>query len=349
MKKMKRLQQLIPILSALLVGIASGTTAEAQGIFDKSDLTPVQQELVDEAGSVTVAYWNEHLNEYKRTIDAVLSDADRERLDRMRVRFAILIEEVGATLNSDLSEDAEGTTVEVEGSLDLDSEEGNKGWELMELWTEAMALGLTYDEGLAQLEDNFFSDVADFGVALDRQLDRFIEEHRAEIAGDEKGRELMANRPEISTQLANLADIREEAGPAWGLVVRPLIMLFNGGDLRDLLPPMAGGTSDATTGVAQMAAILPTDQVLGQNYPNPAADVTTLPIDLPISATGAELKIFDAEGSLVRVDDLGPLPAGASTVDVQVGSLSSGSYLYQLVLTAGETEQVYANVMRVVR
>ncbi len=342
-RMMKRTGRLLLSLLLPIIGIAIAQPASAQKTLgEELELTPIQDQMLEQAGATTVDYWNGQLNEYKQTIDNALSKEDLAQLNRMRVRFAILVDEVGAELNKDLS-DEEGTSIE----LDVNAEESN-GWEIMELWTEAMALGAKYDEGLARLEKNFFGDVAEFGTRIETELDAFIAENRSELEADEKGREVLANRSEISTTIADIKDIGEDEGAqmAWGLFIRPIIMLFNGGDLRDLMPPMMGnfGTSDVT----DMANALPGLTVLGQNYPNPAADITTLPLDLPTTAA-ASVKIYDAEGNLVRVDNLGDLPAGASTVDLQVGSLPAGSYVYQLVVDGEAGDRIYSNVMQVVR
>ncbi|MFQ5334997.1 MAG: T9SS type A sorting domain-containing protein, partial [Flavobacteriales bacterium] len=79
----------------------------------------------------------------------------------------------------------------------------------------------------------------------------------------------------------------------------------------------------------------------GQNYPNPASDITTIPIyNLNRDAV---LQISDVTGTIIR--EVQVLPE-SSFVNVDVSALAGGSYFYRII-TPGETTAV--KPMQVVR
>jgi hypothetical protein len=66
-----------------------------------------------------------------------------------------------------------------------------------------------------------------------------------------------------------------------------------------------------------------------QCFPNPATGFCTLALELP--ATGrAQVNIRSAQGALVRTVDAGPLPRGASTLDLDLNGLAPGVYTVSL-------------------
>lgn len=75
---------------------------------------------------------------------------------------------------------------------------------------------------------------------------------------------------------------------------------------------------------------LPTDWFLGQNYPNPFNPSTN--IRFGIGATEpVRIDIHTITGQLVRSVDLGIMRPGIQTMQLDLGSLSSGLYLYRII------------------
>ena len=71
------------------------------------------------------------------------------------------------------------------------------------------------------------------------------------------------------------------------------------------------------------------ETVLAQNQPNPAKAMTRIDFNLP-TAGEVTLKVYDAQGGLVRTLVSGTRGAGTHSVNLDGGSLSSGVYFYRL-------------------
>lgn len=69
--------------------------------------------------------------------------------------------------------------------------------------------------------------------------------------------------------------------------------------------------------------------MLGQNYPNPAQDVTTIPFYLQ-SGGKASIKLYTMQGRLVQEVVTGNYTMGNNTADIDVSSLAPGIYFYQI-------------------
>ncbi len=315
-----------------------GSVALAQEKSPLDDLAPAHKEMVEEIGSTAVTWWNPRLNKYKRTIDQVLSGEDLETLNRMRVRFAILLERVGPKIGKEFSTDENDAEVEVD--------DGVMVFELMEIWTGTLEIAIRYEEELESLNGKVFADVVGFADEMAVAVETYSEEHRAELEADEKGGEFMASREEVTSTLRSVEGMEEEFSTVYGFVVEPLIMLFNGGDLRDMFPGVMGESS--SVGAGGLIDLLPASNVMMQNYPNPANESTTIPLDLERSAN-ASIRVFNAEGRLMKTEELGTLPSGAQEVELVTEDLEEGSYLYQLVLASPAGDEIFAKVMQVVR
>ena len=72
---------------------------------------------------------------------------------------------------------------------------------------------------------------------------------------------------------------------------------------------------------------------LGQCFPNPAADVVTIPFELKTGAR-VRMEMHDVSGKLVRVLENSTRAAGAQRLEVNVQTLNEGVYFY--TLTAGD-------------
>ncbi|MFY8020824.1 MAG: T9SS type A sorting domain-containing protein [Bacteroidia bacterium] len=68
---------------------------------------------------------------------------------------------------------------------------------------------------------------------------------------------------------------------------------------------------------------------VNQNYPNPFTGVTSVPVNFKRS-TDVTVRIMDLTGKEVFVNNYNNVPAGASTLEINASSLSSGLYLYSI-------------------
>jgi hypothetical protein len=73
---------------------------------------------------------------------------------------------------------------------------------------------------------------------------------------------------------------------------------------------------------------------LGQNYPNPAKSMTTIPIHLQ-NAGMVSLELFDMTGRFIKTLYKGILPQGKSSIDISVSGLGKGIYLYKGTVEQG--------------
>ena len=329
-------------LTLILTIAFSGVLTAQESWTDRitEEMTPLQKELLDQVGTTAVDYWNPRLNKYRNTVDRALSPEDLATLNQMRVRFAILIEELSDDMEESMGREDDSD------EMSFESEEGRGVIELMEIWTQTVALAEKYEEQLAPLGDRVFTDISVFGEELAVDVDEFTAAHSEELSGDEKGKELLASRETIVTKLREAEAVREDFQHVYGFVVEPLIMLFNGGDLRDMIPGFAGSSTSSAQAVA---GLLPASTTLAQNYPNPAATTTTVPLQLDGPVSDATLRIFSADGVEVKSIPLDPMEAGDHAVEVNVADLEQGTYLYQLSIGSGENRQLHAKVMHVVR
>ncbi len=100
--------------------------------------------------------------------------------------------------------------------------------------------------------------------------------------------------------------------------------------------------SDLVLAVAALPGELPEGFALGQNYPNPALDRTTIPFSLE-TAGPVTLDVFDTLGRRVaRVLDRAR-PAGKQEVSFDTNGLSAGLYIYRI--TAGSDTATAALVV----
>lgn len=67
---------------------------------------------------------------------------------------------------------------------------------------------------------------------------------------------------------------------------------------------------------------------LGQNYPNPAKNTTTIPVYLQDAGT-VNLELYDITGRFIRPLYNGQLPQGKSGIEISVSGLGKGIYLYK--------------------
>ncbi|MEM6316149.1 MAG: T9SS type A sorting domain-containing protein [Bacteroidota bacterium] len=86
--------------------------------------------------------------------------------------------------------------------------------------------------------------------------------------------------------------------------------------------------------VGKVISSLPQERVpqpltLGQNFPNPARNQTTIPFTLTKKST-VSLSLFSSSGQLVKKLEVGDFLQGEHQYEIDVSNLASGSYLYEL-------------------
>jgi len=77
------------------------------------------------------------------------------------------------------------------------------------------------------------------------------------------------------------------------------------------------------------------DFTLGQNFPNPAENVTRISYSLE-NAERVSIEVFDITGKLVLAQEEGLRPAGEHVIDLSVSNLSAGTYSY--TVTVGDSK-----------
>jgi len=104
-------------------------------------------------------------------------------------------------------------------------------------------------------------------------------------------------------------------------------------------------TEPRTFGPVRGTAGRPGSFTLAQNYPNPAAETTTIEFAVA-SSTTASLGLFDVAGRRVGTPFEGNVAAGNQRVIVNVGALTPGVYIYRLKLGSGDVGARKMVVMR---
>ncbi len=185
-------QRIASLFLPAFLGLVAWSTLSAQSEWLPEEATPIQRQFVDEAGTRLTEYWNPRLNEYKQTIDRMLAPNDLEKLNRMRVRWSILMNKLAQQMRQ-VKELEEGEETE----FDFEVGEGEEFVEIMAIWTGTMDLAGGYRSGLDNLGDNVIEDVGGFTSGMADFVEEFARANQGELQGDEKGQELLANRNEI--------------------------------------------------------------------------------------------------------------------------------------------------------
>lgn len=86
---------------------------------------------------------------------------------------------------------------------------------------------------------------------------------------------------------------------------------------------------DATLGLSDDLNSSTTKDALGQNYPNPASNSTTIPFTL-ISSGKVVIRLYNTQGSLIREIASAVYPAGRNLITFDTKGLPTGVYFYQL-------------------
>lgn len=332
-----------------LLGAFTWKPVFAQSEWLPEDATPIQKQFVDELGTTVFDYWNPRLNEYKRTVDRMLSPTDLQHLNEMRVRWSVLMADLSEHMKAQKGmADTDGEGIEMRIG---EEDEEAKFMELFEIWSQTTALAQGYRSGLDNLSDVVLDDAAEFGDNVETFVQDFTQSNSDVLAEDEKGAELLSHKTDLNRGIDKFQNtLKKKEGDVmkvYGFVIEPIVLLFNGGDLRDMLPLQLGRTAGIDAGA--VAGLLPTGAVLQQNVPNPASASTKISFTLAEPSRGTTLRLYSADGALVKSVDLGTLSPGERSYDMNVSDLANGSYLYHLTVTTSAGEMVYSKVMQVVR
>lgn len=340
-------QRLLTMLLGIgLFGVFAASNASAQSELLPEDATPIQRQFVDELGTTLVDYWNPRFNAYKRTIDRMLSPSDLQELNELRVRWSILMdgakEKMAQKANADDDVDIE---------MAFTDDDGTTFMELFDIWSKTLELAQGYRSGLDNLSEDVIEDAGSFSDEVVRFVNRFSDDNHSELAKDEKGSELLSSKEKMTEGIGELKNTLKEnhddVMQVYGMIIEPIIMLFNGGDMRDMLPLNMGNVSGVDA--SAVAGLLPQSAVLSQNVPNPASSVTTINFALAEPSSATTLRVYSSDGELVKSADLGALSAGSGSHNLDVSGFANGSYLYHLTVMTSGGEMVYSKVMQVVR
>jgi hypothetical protein len=335
------------IALALALATIATLPLAAQRRADRPEIPEIDDRLAAEmktrAGELVADYWTPKLNDYRVRIDRTLTPTDLDELNRLRVRFSIIM---GDHIQQKADQKSPKMMRNTDGEMKIrDDEEMRKATEFMEIYASTKDLAGRYQADLQTLGGTVIDDVIHFTDMMAGQSAQFITDHRAEMT-PEQVTQYTAKVQAFSETVNELkADREGQMGLAaiYTFAIEPIIMLYNGADLRELLQQV-GGIGKPIAGLE-----LPESGVLNQNFPNPAATTTSIGYNLAEASSRTTLRLYASDGSIAKSLDLGARPAGEQTVEVDVSGLATGTYLYQLMIQTGAGEQVFAKRMQVVR
>lgn len=304
--------------------------------------SPLVQQLETQIGQKALNFWTAKLSDYKQQIDRTLSAADLETLNRLRVRWSIL--------TSEILEQSKKEATHIEGNdatteLGVEEEGVEKLTEVFSIFGTAMEMSGRYRTSLDGLKEGVIGDLATFLGELQSQADRYVAANKKAIMADPQAkRDLIDNRDDFNETMAELQSEKgqQQVGEVYDFAIEPLIMLFNGADLRALFSESLGLPKPVT------GFELPESSTLKQNFPNPATTTTTIGYMLTEPASEVVLRIYDANGGMVRTFDQTDQAAGDHSLTVDVTEFATGSYLYHLTVKTAKGEMVYSKAMRVI-
>jgi flagellar hook assembly protein FlgD len=196
-----------------------------------------------------------------------------------------------------------------------------------------------YRPQLDELKKTIFSDVAGFmGIVADH-IDGFVQQHSDNI-GSDKVAALATNIHKMREGFVS-GELQEGLGMIYTLLGEPLLMLYNGSDIGDLVPasiaaPVPGMKMSGTT-------------TLRQSFPNPASSKATISYTLNEASSATVLRLYDASGKVVGTYDQGAQSAGEHNATLDVSAITPGTYLYHLTVQTPKGEQVFSKTLQVAR
>lgn len=301
--------------------------------------------LENEIGSVLADYWQGKLNGYKGRVDATLNAGDLAALNNLRVRFAVLV--------SELLRDAQSA-----GHASVEKKDDARSRELMAIYTATCEIAGRNRTGLLPIGEAVKSDVVGCVRSMRGNIEGFVAENRSELEQAGLANHLSEGVVKMDSMATWIGSPQGSMvyGLAYDYVVGPLVMLYDGSNLKTLLEQLhemvrfSGADAGHLSKMSPLPGVsLPDVSVLKQSVPNPASSTVSIPYTLRSSSSGAVLRLFDARGALLGSYDRGAEPAGDHTVDVDVSKYPAGTYYYRLSVDEGGTPQVYSKTLQVVR
>lgn len=331
------------IIAVLLSGGVSAYAQRSDGLpNEKADRSPLVQQLESEIGTGAIDFWTPRLNDYKNRIDQVLSENDLAALNRLRIRWSVLLNEAMQSRDAKM---AHSDDIVSDGTPKLDTKEMERLTEVMEIFQSAKGLGASYRAELDRLGVQVIDDLGGFADDVVARVDRFASANQQAIAADESARATFAKKKDLGDGLTWLRS--SEGGAAiqgiYSFAVEPIILLYDGTDLKTLL----NGALPAGTPIAGMD--IPDASTLAQNFPNPAATSTLVRYTLKEASSATTLRLYNATGEEVGRFDQGSRSIGDHEATIDVSKLATGTYVYHLSVTTPNGERVYSKVMQVVR
>lgn len=329
----------LTLLAALVILAAprAASIAQSNSTFPSADRPEIVRELESELGGAALDFWVPRLNDYKYRIDQTLSNDDLAELNRLRVRWAIIIDE---GIRNSLRIRSNDTA-----SVRFDVESMGRMQEVMTIYTAAKKLSMRYRPDMDRLSTDVLDDVVAFAGDMADRANRFLESNRPAFESDPRANAMLEGRGDLSTAVAKLRSHRGQKSleSIYAIAIEPIVMLYDGTDLRTLL----NGAMPSGLTIAGME--IPEASALGQNIPNPATATTTIHYTLAISSATTSLQLFNGTGELIANYDQGTRDAGEHDIAVDVSSLPSGSYVYRLTTSTAQGPRVYSKVMQVTR
>jgi hypothetical protein len=358
--------------AALAMGMSSAATAQKSEapkelkkeirIHMEHETSPVMGQMATELGRSAAEFWTARLNGYKARIDRIVAPADLEALNRMRVRFGVMLAEhasaeindsrIGVTTDHKVivrkeqkEENGDGVN-ETKREIRINVESDGEGaMEFLGLHQGAKEIAAKYRSDFDALGRDVMADFVTFLRQMSEAGNAFMASHHAEIEKTEDGKEVSIAINGAQDVIASLESEEKQAMMQmfYSFAAEPLVMLYDGADLRDFFGH-AGPLSSAVTGLN-----LPAANVLKQNAPNPAAAETTISYELQEPSSATTLRLYDATGALVGTYDQGAREAGEHAANIDLSALNSGVYLYHLTVKTAAGERVYSKTMQVAR
>lgn len=264
-------------------------------------------------------FWQTRLTSFRAALDAALDQADRDTIDRMRMRY----EWMGQELSPSRA-----------GSATIDSAAMRT-----DLWGMYVAIGAIaakhplfadgYRDSVMAWMDGFFS-----GLADEARTRRATVAEASDEATDLDSTIVQAERARAAT--AALATQDEQLRQMYGIGGLPTLALYHGEELESVLEKfyttmsVFGMHSDPRDLPALDA--LPTRTVLAAATADPAAERVVVELDLPEPVSDIVVRLVERSGRTARSISAGPHPAGPAVVTLESARLAEGTYLCNVAL-----------------
>ena len=103
-----------------------------------------------------------------------------------------------------------------------------------------------------------------------------------------------------------------------------------------------------STEIGENKSLIPTDFILGQNFPNPFNPVTKISYKLPVSSK-IKIELFDTTGRVVKELIRKKQTAGEYEVDFNGTEFASGIYFYRLQIDSEFVNKVITKKMILIK